>query len=249
MKKINVNDLKPGDLILCHGKGFISNTIMLLEEAHYSHSALYAGNGEIMHAYPPELCLTGIDFLFKEEKYLDAFRFLKDGKEPGTPDFPVEPILNVAKKYIDEKENYAMSHLYLLGLVALTRDIPLPKKEKLILREKIDKTMQKLFDKLDKGKLPMVCSEFVYRSFLEADKDGKYRPQIDFSRSKKNKLRDLFANINEASTYQHIQHAIFHKNLQNAKKSAELIDVVPSCVSPKDLFLSPNFIPLGRIEK
>lgn len=249
MEKIQVSELLPGDLILCHGKGFISTAIMLIEEANYSHSAIYAGNGEIVHAYPPELCKTSIDFLFKEEKFLDAFRLTKDGKQPGFPDFPVKPIFEVAKKYINKKEEYAMSHLYLLTLTMLTRDIPLPLDEKIILRGKVDKLTQKLFKKLDKGKLPMVCSEFVYRCFAEADKSGKYTPEIDYGSNKKNKIKEASANLEELDNFHEIRKMLFNTELLDKRNGEELKDVIPSCVSPRDLFLSPNFIPLGRIVK
>jgi len=249
MNKIHLSELQPGDLVLCHGKGFISNAIMLLEEANYSHSAIYAGNGEVMHAYPPELCKVNIDFLFKEEKFLDAFRLVKDGKELGSPGFLADPILAVGEKYITEKEKYAMSHLYLLGFVALTRDFPLPLNEKIELREKIDKTMQKLFKKLDKGKLPMVCSEFVYRCFSEADSLGKYTPEIDYGNNKRNKIIEAFTEIDKRDKFYEMRKFLFKTELIDHRKGEELPNVVPSCVSPKDLFLSSNFLPLGRIEK
>ncbi len=249
MQKIHVNELLPGDLILCHGKGFISNSIMIMEEANYSHSAIYYGNNEILHAYPPELCKINIEFLFKEEKFLDAFRLVKDGFEPGMPGFPVDPILEVGLNYIAEKEKYAMSHLYLLGLVAFTRDIPLPTEEKVKLRQRIDKTMQKLFEKIDHNKLPMVCSEFVYRCFSEADKNGKYTPEINYGSNKKNRLKEAFAKLEEVDNFNEIRKLLFKVELLDQRNGIELKDVVPSCVSPKDLFLSPNFIPLGRIIK
>lgn len=249
MQKIKVHDLIPGDLILCHGKGFISNTIMIMEEANYSHSAIYYGDGQIMHAYPPELCITSIDFLFKEEKFLDAFRLIKDGKEFGSPDFSADNVLKVGEQYVAKKEQYAMSHLYLLALVAFTRDIPMPLNDKLKIRERVDNKMQQLFNKIDKGKLPMVCSEFVYRCYAEADSTGKYTPEIEFGSNKKNKIKEAFADLETMDNFHEIRQLLFKMELMDKRHGEELKDVVPSCVSPKDLFLSPNFIPLGRIEK
>lgn len=249
MHRIRVDELIPGDLILCHGKGFISNSIMLLENANYSHAALYVGNGEIMHAYPPELCRTSIDFLFQEEEFMDAYRLVKDGKDFNSFGFDANEVIQIGENYISRKEEFAMSHLYLIALNQITRDIPLPQEEKVDLREKVDQITKKLFHKLDKGKQPMLCSEFVYRCFCQADSTGKYLPELDYGKNRKNKIKEALSKLDEIDDFDELQHLLYTIELEDKRNGEELKLVIPSCVSPKDLFLSPNFIPLGRISK
>lgn len=128
MENLELKDLKPGDVLLCRGEGFISDMIVLLSGGTYSHAALYAGKINDQNC-AIEATLRGVvcDPIegFSEETFTDVFRFKKGGHNLGESEYPFEPIQKVGLDYANSGVKYAYDHLILLAVLAVTRNIQL----------------------------------------------------------------------------------------------------------------------------
>lgn len=180
MNYIKPNELIPGDVILCKGKDLVSDMISWLDGGEYSHATLYIGDNTICEADFDGVLNVGLSKIRNEEKYGDVYRFKKDGHCFNKTDWSAEPVLAVSSSYVAEGTKYAFDHLLLLAMIVLTRRIPLPKREAIIIRTLIDEGTKIIFDIIDQGKTPMVCSELVYRCFSEAIPLEKYQLDIEY---------------------------------------------------------------------
>jgi len=265
MEKINLSNLQPCDVLLCRGEGRFSDMIVLLDGGTYSHAALYAGKIDGKHCV---IQATGRGVVcdpiekIQEEIFVDVFRFNKDKHKLGEKNYPWEPILEIGQAYVDSHVKYAYDHLIILALLAITRDIPLDSFSKKLLRGILDQAADLIFRLLDKGIVPMVCSELVYRCYDEADNNKKYQLSIsDFTVNK------FMKNSQEAKTAVSTIENTVDNNMDIAlKKSKErfleaynkvkekensmkwsINDLADSCVSPKDFEYSKDLIKIGRL--
>ena len=249
-KKISLKDLKKGDVLLCKGKGWLSDLIELFDGGTYSHAAIFDGK-QVVQATLHGVVRESINSL-KEELFVDVYRFDKDNHSLGDKGWPSEPVIKEADKIASEGLKYATDHLFLLAILALTRKIPLSDIEKKIVRVVLDHATELLFKAMDKGKTPMVCSEVVYRSFKQAIPENKYKLEIegvlfetlrltekeDFA---KDELYDSKKNFYEAWKKARIGE-------QNPEISLKSIDpAVAACVTPHDLETSETLCKIGRL--
>ncbi|WP_411682147.1 hypothetical protein [Clostridium thailandense] len=270
MENLELKDLKPCDVLLCRGEGFISDMIVLFDGGTYSHSALYAGEIDgkhcIIQATARGVVCDPIEKI-TEETFTDVFRFKKDGHNLGDADYPFAPVQKVGLDYVNAGVKYAYDHLILLAVVAATHNIPLDPFSKKILRSILDNAAEFIFKLIDEGKTPMVCSEVVYRCFDEADSNKKY--QLNISEEAAN---CLLANVQKSFKETDLddnQDLQVDKDLQKAKEkfvaalnkanqkkqlsaAPELetdnaLSVVSACVTPKDLEKCKDLIKLGRL--
>lgn len=263
--KITPDDLKLGDVIMCHGDDWLANLIQSLDEYLYTHAAIYVGNGEIANAM-----MGGIEQIkferLQEEVYVDIYRFNKNGHRFGDRGWSVQPVIDTAEKFVSEKLKYAWDHLILGCFLVLTRRIPLSPIEKKWFRIILDHGAEILFKILDHGKTPMTCTEFVYLCFSEAKPEEKYMLEISgldsprmaeiLSPTPSKELRWTSVNIDPD------EERAFEKAKENFlvgwKKMRELHSttrlpsrfwdpVVAACIWPKDLATSPDLRFIGRI--
>jgi|GEM_PF-2206630 hypothetical protein len=270
MENLELKDLKPCDVLLCRGEGFISDMIVLLSSGTYSHSVLYAGkiNGQhcVIQATARGVVCDPIEKI-SEETFTDVFRFKKDGHTLGESAYPFEPIEKVGLDYVNSGIKYAYDHLVLLAALAATRNIPLDPLSKKILRSILDNAANFIFKLIDEGKTPMVCSELLYRCFDEADNDKKYQLSISeevinclFANVQKNSQETDLTNNSALQEEKEFQDAKekFIEALNKAKQKEQLsivteaetynaIPVVSACVTPKDLEDCRDLIKIGRL--
>lgn len=270
MEKLELKDLKPCDVLLCRGKGFISDMIVLLSGGTYSHAALYAGKINDQHCVI-QATLRGIvcDPIEKisEETFTDVFRFKKGDHNLGESAYPFDPIQKVGLDYVNSGIKYAYDHLVLLAALAATRNIPLDPLSRKILRSILDNAAEFIFKLIDEGKTPMVCSELVYRCFNEADNDKKYQLSISeevvncllANVQKNSQETDLTDNstLQEAKEFQEAKEK-FIEALNKAKQREQpfllseaetdnSISVVSACVTPRDLEDCKDLIKIGKL--
>lgn len=249
LQKVTTKDLLPGDIILCRGKDMISDIISKMDGSPYSHATLYIGNNMICEADFDGILNISIDKIKNEEKYGDVYRFNKDGHHFSDTDWSVDPVITVGQNYVNNGIKYAFSHLILLSLIVLTRRIPLPPIEAKIIRHLVDEGTQKIFDLLDRGKTPMVCSELVYRCFYEALPSPKYKLDITYPYPKHEYENYSNTTLNHKELTESLKK--FSESYIKAKGSNILFEtkdhVDPACISPRDLANSPDLQLLGRL--
>ncbi len=249
MKYLRFKDLRPGDVLLCRGAGLISDLVVLFDGGTYSHAAFFDGEA-VVQATLHGVVRDSIDTL-KEEIFVDVFRFKKDGHLLDSPGWPSGPVVSVADKIGEEGLKYATDHLLILALLTLTRRIPLEPLEKKILRVILDHAANLLFEWMDKGKEPMVCSEVVFRAFKEAAPHDKYTLII------KGVLFNFLKKLGPSSfaddDFGEAQRKFFEAWVKAKFSQASLPDrlevidpAVASCVTPHDLETSPTLFKVGR---
>lgn len=172
---MDIGELKPGDVLLFSGEkgSFISQAIMLLTGAPVSHAAIaYSDPSKIVEETPPAVRLSVAAERF-EGRTIYVNRL-----EPGAES--LEPVLSAATEYLNDDEPYAMSNLYLVGLLMLykrfTPSTPVRKVMIKILKKLTAGIIDYVNQKKAPGKLPMVCSQFVYQCYEDAGSD--FRLQI-----------------------------------------------------------------------
>ena len=173
---MEIKELQPGDILLFSGaKDRISRAIMLLTDSLVTHSALsYKKNGEIVEETPPSIRTSKLDIHSERLKGRKIYvnRFNKHQNS-------MAPVLEAATGYLNQEIPYAKNNLYLLGLILIY--------EKWTPNTLLKKVMIKIFKKLasligeyinkykSPGKLPMVCSQFVYQCYEDAGSDYHLR--------------------------------------------------------------------------
>lgn len=169
LKEIDsIDDLEKGDVLLFKGEegDWISEGIMYFTKSDVSHSAIYNGNGEFTHEYPPVILKENLqEYLKSNSAYVRRF---------NNNNLSLDPVLSASEKHLKNKDPYSYSSLVFLGLILIykkmtpssrTQDklIELFKMITVVIINEIDKGLYK-------GKNPMNCSQFVYQCFKEAGK-------------------------------------------------------------------------------
>lgn len=164
---MDINDLKPGDVLLFSGEkgSYISEAIMFLTNAPVSHAALtYNPSSSIIEETPPAVQTNPAAKRFVDRK-ITVMRF-----DPPQPDY--EPVLTAATGYLNEQEPYAMANLYLVGMLLIYRKFtPDTLTQRIIINilKKITAGIITYYNQYKTpGKLPMVCSQFVYQCYDDA---------------------------------------------------------------------------------
>ena len=154
--------IRSGDLILMLSTGPVSAMIAWCGDSAYSHAALMADNGDMMEAsasgvrrYPLAKRLADSS----EVVYLDAFRSVN---KAGLPLSDAERAAVVAAGEVFLGTPYEFGKLLEIGIISAVRQkLPEHPLARYLVREALDHLLQ------NDGRA-MICSEFVYTSFLLA---------------------------------------------------------------------------------
>ncbi len=172
--EIQPSEVLPGFVLLYRSSTWVSWAIRTLDGTEVSHAGLCL-NGEIAEALikggltkrPIGNSIAGCDWV--EARRLRA--------AVGT----MSPVLSVAEAYLAEGNRYAYEQTILLAGICMTRKVDLQNR---LLRRIVQKAMEQASEWLEyfhgQGKEPMICSEFVYRTFDEAlpEPDDRYSLEI-----------------------------------------------------------------------
>lgn len=172
---MEIKELKAADVLLFSGEtgSFISQAIMYLTDAPVSHAALsYTDCSTIIEETPPAVATSNAAQRFTG-RTITVMRLRAD---KGT----MQPVTDAAAAYLNNNAPYANFNLYLVGMLLVFRKFtPSGSVQRAILKI-LRKLTATIIDYVNQhrypGKLPMVCSQFVYQSYEDAGAD--YRLQI-----------------------------------------------------------------------
>lgn len=163
---MKIEDLRPGDVLLLAGEegSVLSKLIMLLTGAPVSHAAItYRDNTELIEESPPDLHISNIQERRAGRKIW--VKRLKGAHNLG-------PVLDAGESYLDEGEPYAMSNLYMVGMILLFRKFtPNSWQQKAMIaafKYLAGEVLEFINQRKSPGKLPMICSQFVFQCFKDA---------------------------------------------------------------------------------
>ncbi len=170
---MSIKDIEPGDVLLFSGESLISEAIILVTGGGVSHAAIAYDDIDLVHEVPPHAARGVMAELF-EGRTISVMRVFDSQHKEQIP-----KALTAANQFVKDKEPYPMSNLYLLGLVLLYRTVtPNTLTQKYItkvLRIVIAELEEFIRMKRQPGKLPMVCSQFVYQCYAHAGVQLKIR--------------------------------------------------------------------------
>jgi hypothetical protein len=152
--------VKPGDVLLFHGRGFVSWAIRKFDGTDVNHAAISLGDGKLGEAAGRGLQTADLSEAFQKNDFTIIKRL--EGKS-------LDEVVGIANGYIEMHRPYAYQQIVLLAILASTRQIPLPAIGRRFIRSALDHAAAALNAFLDRdGNRSMICSEFVYRCYEEA---------------------------------------------------------------------------------
>lgn len=161
-QKVRTHGLLPGDILLFRGESIIAKMICWIDGSDVSHAGLYLGNNQVAEAL-----IVGNLGLNVNELSLDGSEWVTARRLNEPQAF--EPISGIANSYLEKGNRYAFEPLFLLAVILLTRKINL---ESAVLRRialgVFDRANEFVNQMHDRGREPMICSEFVFRTYDEA---------------------------------------------------------------------------------
>lgn len=171
---IQPSDVRPGDVLLHMGRGEISKLIAWASDSSYSHAAWVLDAETVAESVSVGVRKTpfaaravdATDF-----SLIDVLRF--GGQQGGLDAAALKALQARAERFMGAQ--YPLDELFELGVVcALRSKLDWPEWARWLLRIALDHVIQ-----TDPAR--MVCSEFIYRCFAEADTapPGRLRPRIE----------------------------------------------------------------------
>jgi hypothetical protein len=149
---------------------------MTFDGGDYSHGGIVRG-GQVTEALGSGINHRPVATSVSDAKYVDVYRFTKDGKTLGDPQYPV-PALSAAIQVFEAAKNaYAYDEILLLAMLCSTRrlaGIMSAPGLAMIVRNFLDSAMELLAVLMSAGRKPVICSEMVFRCFGNADQAGTY---------------------------------------------------------------------------
>lgn len=187
----------PGDIFLYRSNTWISWAIRKLDGTEVSHAGLFMGEDVAEALIASGLTRRPVKESIKDCEWVQVRRMKES---PG----PMKPVLEVAEDYLAEGNRYAYEQILLLVGICLTRkmDLQSPTLKRLV-RSAIKKSTQWLEHLHQSGKEPMICSEFVFRTYDEAlpEDDDPYSLEIRSPGEEKSRRRfSLFRRLKNKDT-------------------------------------------------
>lgn len=172
MRSLDTRDLAPGDVLLYSGNGILSRLIEVFDESEVSHAGLYLGDGQVAEALAVKdhgLHRHSLEESVRGSNWVDVRR-LSAEQHPA-------PILRVAERYAWQGNRYAYGQILMLAVICLTRKI----RDQGWLAQRIaERTLRAAAAMVNlwrsENREPMICSEFVYRTYDEANPEATNDP-------------------------------------------------------------------------
>jgi hypothetical protein len=147
--------------LLYRGTSFVRKGIQFFDGSPVGHASVYLGDGEIGEAAAHGLVVQDYRTSFHGHEWVKAYRLA------AMPD-DLEPVLKVARAYLDQGNRCGYEQLFVLALLCTTRRLRITPILRRLLRTLLDAATTSLAQLLSAGKQPMICSEFAYRVYDEA---------------------------------------------------------------------------------
>jgi hypothetical protein len=170
--------LAPQDVLLFRGTGLMSKLIILLDGSPYSHAGLYWDGDSVAEALGSGLTVRPLAVSEAGHTIVTCARL-------AIPASDMSPVHRAADRYVATGERYAYEQILLLGFLCLTRKLPFAPSLKRLVRKILDQAAELLNKLAEGGKQPLICSEFVFRAYDEADPrpHDAYEIEVDGTRS------------------------------------------------------------------
>jgi len=169
------NELQPGDMLLYSGQSMVGKLIRAFDGTDVTHAGVYLGQGQVGEALM--VGNPGIQsnpFSLEGSNWIEVRRLADSNLER-------QPILNVANEYIADGNRYAYAEILLLAVILVTRKVDLGNswlgKIAFYSMKKANNWIEDMFSD---DREPMICSEFAFRCYDEADlaEDDPYSLEI-----------------------------------------------------------------------
>ena len=166
--QISEKHLKPGDVLLYNGQGWISWAIKHFDSSPVSHASIYLGDGKVGEALSQGVISNSLAQSINNTEWVKVFRHKVsiDGDD-------MKPVLAQAENFIAQKGRYAYEQILLLGFICATRKIVGNESGPLV-RAVIEAATRINHLLSDSNKEPMICSELVYRCYNDFAKPNRY---------------------------------------------------------------------------
>jgi metacaspase-1 len=175
--------LRDGDVLLFHGRSTLSKLIRLFDGTDVSHAGLYRAGGTVAEALGKGLTRRDLPTSVKDNDWVRVMRHEPDLADLG-------PVARRCDEYLDVPHRYGYEQILLLAFLGATRHVPVNGFLASLLRHLLDGAAE-VIARLTSGRQePMICSEFVYRCYQEADprSDDPFSLIIDFARGKRARM-------------------------------------------------------------
>jgi hypothetical protein len=168
---VQPSEVLPGDVLLFHGRGFVSWAIRKFDGTEVNHAAVALGDGMIGEAAGEGLRRRTVEESVTSNDFTVVRRLI--GSD-------VSPVATTANAYLSGRVPYAYHALVLLAILSSVRRIPLPGAARRLVRSVLDHAAAALNAYVDAGSKLMICSEYVYRCYDEAsyEKPNPYRLDV-----------------------------------------------------------------------
>jgi V8-like Glu-specific endopeptidase len=154
--------LRASDVLLYRGTSIISRGIQWFDSSEVSHASLYLGNLRTGEALSNGLVTQTLRDSFRDQEWVAARRLMASSTN-------MQPVLNVANKYLAQRLKYGYSQIVLLAILSLVRKLAPTGWTGWLIVAAVKAAVAALSGFLQRNQDLMICSEFVYRSYDEAD--------------------------------------------------------------------------------
>lgn len=150
-----------GDVILYRSKSLLGKAIRFFDGRPVNHAGIYLGNTQIGEALGDGIQQRAFDTSMRGNEWVIARRL-------KAPPYSMWPVVRRAGYYLQRKERYAYEQLLLLAVLSLTRKLKVNRFLRPLLRHLLDGAAKLLLKLVPTKGEPMICSEFVFRCYEEA---------------------------------------------------------------------------------
>jgi hypothetical protein len=252
IRTVDESVLNSGDVIMFRGTDLIARLIIEFDGGHYSHSAIYVGDGDVVEAVAQGVIRRPLSDSIAAQKpeRVDVFRFSSDTHTVLDGQLPYDPPVKArVDHYLDEGNRYAYEDLILLALLTTVRQISVIGPALLPILDAAAEVVARI---LAEGKHPLICSALVFRCFEESG--PQYHIHVPDA--------ELLAAVNATDTQMNTQQIAFLRqfifatgDLSEKVTCAHPISALgiaekepaPDFVTPRDLEFSPNLNKIGRL--
>lgn len=159
--QVPLRDLAESDVLLYHGTGTLAKLIRFFDGTDVSHAGLYRADGTVAEALGGGLERRAVAESARHNAWL---RVLRLRSRPGE----MAPVASVADRYLATPNRYGYEQILLLALLGASRRLPVTPALAPLLRKALDSAAGVLARLAGLGREPLICSEFVYRCYVEA---------------------------------------------------------------------------------
>lgn len=140
--------------------------IRWIDDSDVSHAGLYLGNEEVGEALIVGNSGVNVNPLVES---VSGCEWVAVRRLPAL-NVAFDPVVSVGRRYLDQGNKYAFNQIFVLAIVCLIRKVdsgnPLVRR---IAKRAMQEASEFLRRSQAEGKEPMICSEFVFRCYDEAD--------------------------------------------------------------------------------